>query len=53
MTQIRDAVWSVRGNGQPEPNPQYTSNAEEADTRVWLHIYKTEQRKIIFSVSRH
>ena len=44
---IGDTVWSVRGNGQPEPNPRYTSNAEEADTRVWLHIYKTEQRKVL------
>ena len=33
----RDQAWSTTENAVEQPEPCYFSNAEEADTRVWLH----------------
>ena len=44
---ITDTAWYVQGNSQPQPEPEYTCNAEEADTRVWLHIQHTTCKHIL------
>jgi hypothetical protein len=31
---------------KPQPDPRYTSNAEETDTRIWVHVRQTECAKI-------
>ena len=45
---MRDKAWSVTAGQMPRPDPGYTSNHEEADTRVWLHACKFK-RAIIYS----
>ena len=42
--------WSTTKNAIEHLEPCYHSNAEEADTRIWLHIkHSTGNRKLIFS----
>ena len=44
----RDTAWCV--TAKPRPAPAFQSNAEETDTRVWLHVNQsTLQRFDIFS----
>ncbi len=31
---VTDTAWYVQGNCQPQPDPEFSYNAEEADTRV-------------------
>lgn len=45
--QISDTAWYVSKNSQPQPDPKYTCNAEEADTRVWLHIRHTTHMRLL------
>ena len=46
----RDQAWSTTVNAIEHLEPSYYSNAEEADTRVWLHVkHSAGQRKLIFS----
>ena len=33
----RDTSWNITRYSTPQPCPMYTSNAEETDTRIWLH----------------
>ena len=40
-------AWFVRGSEAPQPDPAYHSNAEETDTRVWLHAERTEHSKVL------
>ena len=44
---IQDTCWYVRNNTNPQPNPRYTSNAQETDTRIWVHVKKTACTKIL------
>ena len=44
---IQDTCWYVRNNTKPQPDPRYTSNAEETDTRIWLHVRQTELTKVL------
>ena len=44
---LTDTAWYVKGNGRRQPHPAYTCNAEETDTRVWLHVKQTEYRNIL------
>ena len=44
---IADTVWFVTQSNNPEPNPAFSSNAEETDTRLWLHVRKTDHTRIL------
>lgn len=33
----------------PQPHPTFTCVAEETDTRLWLHVRKTQYKKILTS----
>ena len=46
-TAIQDTAWFVSYGTRPQPNPAYTSNAEEADTRLWRHVKRTNASKIL------
>ena len=40
-------TWYVQGSNTAEPEPNLTSNALEADTRVCLHAKRTSAKRII------
>ena len=42
-----DTAWFVRGNNCKQPDPVFSSNAEETDTRLWLHARKTSCANIL------
>ena len=44
---IEDTAWAVTSDQPPYPNPLYTCNSEETDTRMWLHVKQTEQSNIL------
>ena len=44
---IADTVWCVQNNNKEQPQPTYTSNAEETDTRIWIHASRTTCTKIL------
>ena len=46
---IADTAWFVSGQTQdmPQPDPTFTCVAEETDTRLWLHVRKTQYKKIL------
>ena len=44
---IADTCWFVKYNGKPQPDPKYNSNAEETDTRLWVHVKQTEYTRIL------
>ena len=44
---IEDTAWAVTSDRPPYPNPLYTCNSEETDTRMWLHVKQTEQSNIL------
>ena len=44
---IVDTAWYVQGNGRPQPNPAFTCNAEETDTRIWLHAEQTRFNQVL------
>lgn len=51
---IIGTAWFVTGNQKAQPNPQFTSNTEETDTRLWLHICRTRYSRIfIMSPDTH
>ena len=51
---IEDTVWCASSSCPPLTQPRYTSNAEETDTRLWLHIKNTQKERILVkSPNRH
>ena len=42
-----DTAWFVRGNNCKQPDPAFSSNAEETDIRLWLHARKTSCANIL------
>ena len=44
---MHDTVWSVAVGGRLQSSPSFTSNQEEADTRVWLHAPRMDKRQIV------
>ena len=44
---ITDTCWYVTNGTKPQPDPRYTSNAEETDTRIWVHVRRTECKRIL------
>ena len=45
--EITNTAWLISGNGLPQPDPVYYSNAEETDSRIWLHVKNTRYREIL------
>ena len=43
---IEDTTWFVSGQSSPQPLPLYRSNAEETDTRLWLHVHHSSATNI-------
>ena len=44
--EIQDTAWFLTGKNKTQPNPIYTSNAEESDTRIWLHVQRSDTQTI-------
>ena len=44
---LTNSTWFVQGNGLRQPHPAYNCNAEETDTRIWLHVKQTECRNVL------
>ncbi len=44
---VSDTAWFVHGNSPAQPDPAYTCNAEETDTRLWLHVRKSNAHRIL------
>lgn len=44
---IEDTAWCITKTNTPQPEPLYTCNAEETDTRVWRHVKITECVRIL------
>ena len=44
---LEDTAWFITRDSTPQPNPAFTSNAEETDTRIWLHCKQIDCDKIL------
>ena len=42
-----NTAWFVHEDKRPQPHPAFTCNAEEADTRIWLHVTNTVHRRLL------
>ncbi len=42
-----NTAWFVQGRGTSQPDPLYACNAEETDTRIWLHVKQTSANRIL------
>ena len=40
-------TWYVQESNNKEPEPNLTTSAAEADTRVWLHAKKTTAQTVL------
>ena len=50
ITNIKEVAYSTNHGNERLPRPCFYSNADEADSRVWLHcIHSSGTRKLIFS----
>ena len=50
ITNIQEIAYSINCEKEKLPRPCYYSNADESDTRVWLHcIHAVGPRKLIYS----
>ena len=45
--QAGDIAWFVCGKNRPQPEPIYKCEAEETDTRLWLHATKSPFHNIL------
>ena len=45
-----DSAWFVRGRNNAQPDPTFTCNGEETDTRLWLHAKQTKHTKDPYNV---
>ena len=45
--QLVNTSWFVEDKQLPQPHPEYSCNAEEADTVLWLHATKTQCTNIL------
>ena len=45
--QAGDIAWFVCGHDMPQPEPVYNCQAEETDTRLWLHATKCPHQNIL------
>ena len=46
--ELADTAWYIQhGSKNLQPDPTFNSNAEETDTRIWLHARKTPHNKIL------
>ena len=44
---INTTAWCIIRDGIPQPNPLQTCNAEETDTRLWLHCKQSTSDNIL------
>ena len=44
---IADTVWFVTQSNSLQPHPSFSCNAEETDTRLWVHVRKTDCTKVL------
>ena len=42
-----NTAWLVQNNAIPQPLPEYSTNAEETDLRIWRHVFKTGATRIL------
>ena len=40
-------AWFVRGHNRPQPDPVYNCNAEETDSRIWVHVTQSTHSKFL------
>ena len=40
-------AWFIEGEASPEPEPLFASNAEETDSRIWLHVSNCTAAKVL------
>ena len=44
---IANTCWYVQYNIKPQPDLCYNINAEETDTRMWVHVKQTQCTRIL------
>lgn len=44
---IKHTAWCITKDCIPQPNPAYSCNAEETDTRIWLHCKQSAHNKVL------
>lgn len=42
-----NTAWLVQNSTIPQPLPEYSTNAEETDLRIWRHVFKTSATCIL------
>ena len=45
--EITDTAWFIKGKNKAEPDPSFSCNAEEIDTRLWLHVKNTDCTQVL------
>lgn len=45
--EITDTAWFIKGKNKAEPDPSFSCNAEETDTRLWLHVKNTDCTRVL------
>ena len=44
---LTNSAWYVLGSNEAQPDPSFSCNAEETDTRLWLHARKSSYNRIL------